>query len=156
MRAPSLQKPRDFISVFDEAIEKPADDASDEDRAAFHDRIRIARETGEYADVLVPGAQPIKFTLAPLTATQYNALIDSGLKNAKMSALVVRMTCVGLVGHHDESGKPYKLPARVDDDDFGSVLPESFINALGIHLQKHVGDAAADVITRAVAPPPKP
>jgi len=98
MRAPSLQKPRDFISVFDDAIAKPADDATDDDRAAFHDRIRIARETGEYADVLTPGARPVKFVLAPLQETQFLALVDANLGDMTLHATAFRMACVNVVG----------------------------------------------------------
>ena len=156
MRAPSLQKPRDFISVFDEAIAKPADDASDEDRVAFHDRIRIARETGDYADVLTPGARPVKFVLAPLQETQFLALVDANLGDMTLHATAFRMACVNVVGFELEPGKPYQLPRRIEDDAFGSILPRSVINDLGAALRLHIRDAATDVVNRAAAPPPKP
>jgi hypothetical protein len=155
-RLPSLQKPRDFISVFDAAIAKPADDATDEERAAFHDRIRIARETGDYSDVLVPGARPVKFVLAPLRESQFLDLVDANLGDMTLHATAFRLACVSVVGFELEPGKPYQLPKRIEDDRFGAILPRSVIDDLGAGLRLHIRDAATDVVNRAAAMPPKP
>lgn len=61
IRPPSLQREFDVILSTDEAIAAPASDASPEAKKEFDEKLKRARDTGNWTALLIEGKQPTKF-----------------------------------------------------------------------------------------------
>lgn len=82
LRPPSIQKNYDEFWSGDPAFIQPASDATEKDIEAHAERVRIARETGGWASLLVGDAQPSKFVMRPLPGHVWRVLLDKYLSGA--------------------------------------------------------------------------
>lgn len=84
IRAPSLQRPYDLFVTCDPAVIQPPKlegEPTDEFRAEveqYVQKIKTARETGDWSAVLRPDQVPTKFTLGQIDRNVWRAIIDRG------------------------------------------------------------------------------
>jgi hypothetical protein len=76
LRPPSHQKHYDAFYSGDSAFEQPAAEATDAQKEAHARRVKIARETGNWAALLVPQGNPTKFVMRPIPGTLFRTLVD--------------------------------------------------------------------------------
>lgn len=107
IRPPSLQKPQDEYYSGDPAFIQLPDDASDEQRKEHAHKWKVARETGNYAALLVEGQQATKFTMQPIKRNDWRVFVDRmvlpadsprHVGRAQASALLFRMSVVSISG----------------------------------------------------------
>jgi hypothetical protein len=75
IRLPSYQKPRDDFWSGDPAFTKPNMD-DDEAVAAHIAKIKRARDTGDWNEILIPGKIPTKFVMQPIKGEQWRWIYD--------------------------------------------------------------------------------
>ena len=87
IRLPSIQRDYDWYWSGDEALHgppvAPADDASDDDKAAYKTaldeykaKLKSARDTGDWSALIKPGETPLKFVLCQVDREAWRALDD--------------------------------------------------------------------------------
>ena len=87
IRLPSIQRAYDWYWSGDPALRQPpvapADDASDEDKAAhkiaadeYKAKLKAARDTGDWSALLKTGETPLKFVLEQVDRNAWRALDD--------------------------------------------------------------------------------
>lgn len=141
-RRPSLQHAYEFISRHDDALALPA--GEDEREHA----LQVARDTGDYAPLLVDGKRPERFVLRPVDAIVARRLIDDHtagrLGMNELLAWAFRAALDSVIGEfvvkHEEHERYGKVTTRAAIDAFHDAV----INEIGLH-----------VWLRAVAMPPK-
>ncbi len=110
LRPPSLQKTYDEYCSLDPAFEQPANDATDEQLEAHANRVRIARETGNWTGLLIEGGQPTKFEMRLLPGHLFRRMQDMAMSGrdgrpgvgvAEMGALLFRAALVNVSGLDD-------------------------------------------------------
>ena len=69
IRLPSMCEPRHEFFSGDDAIEQPPEDPKA--LAEYDHKIRVARQTGDLAGVLVNGQQPVRFLMRPIPFEAY-------------------------------------------------------------------------------------
>lgn len=107
IRPPSLQRPQDDFYSGDPAFIQLPRDATDAQHAEHTHKWKVARETGNYDALLIPGQQATKFTMAPIKRSDWRALADrarlpydSSLRIGEivLPALLFRMSVVSVSG----------------------------------------------------------
>lgn len=128
IKPPSNQKTYDAFYSGDPAIIQLPDEASDEQKKDRDDRIKRARETGLWDDVIAGGEQPTVFTFKQLTAAQTGHLHDiMGNPRRQFEALMLAF-CLALVDvkHLGEAGKPTFVNAEL-----GRMATTQFLDKAG-------------------------
>lgn len=108
IRPPSLSKSWDEFWTGDPAFIQPpgvpAKDATEEQRSEYATeidlyltKIKAAKETGNWAEVLVPGAVPTKFVLQPVDRNIWREILDRGALPADCSRRIGILTAVALL-----------------------------------------------------------
>ncbi len=103
MLRPSLQRDYTLITQHDDALDLPvvprlADDASDEDKAAAKviaddraHKLKVARETGDWKQLIRPGAKPTEFICRQLPGTALDWWHDHNGGDMEKQALLLRL-----------------------------------------------------------------
>jgi hypothetical protein len=162
IRTGSLQSDYDFYVSSDPAFSKPpvapADDASEEQVKAFRDaatdyihKWKVARETTDYAALLVEGQTPKKIRLGRVNRKIWRAIQDRALLPAdsqrhigfvSMMALLTRLA-LRSIPHLD-----LKLE-HVTDKDYGwQMAPEEVVEILDEKDPSIVGEIGNEVLRR--------
>jgi hypothetical protein len=76
IRPPSNASRYDAFWSLDPAFIQLPKDASKEEQDAHEAKWQRARETGDYSELAIDGAQPTKFVMKPIKADHYAALVD--------------------------------------------------------------------------------
>lgn len=136
---PSLQRPYDEFWSFDPAIVPPPDDPpsdADDDvkgsfRAAVEEwkrRLDVARETGNWSAVTVPGMDPTRFTLEPITGQalrEIRSRLEAGqLDMTHTAAPLAFRACIVKISNPSIEFKHER------DKDLGRLAPVSLTNKL--------------------------
>jgi hypothetical protein len=135
LRAPSTVKNRDEFFSLDEAFKqlpKGADEAAEREHAR---QWKVARETGDYHQLLIEGQTPTKFVLKPISAEVLGTLVDMANKrdsqgvrvhgDNEIAALALRVALVS-VSNFGDAEVAHGLHAKfgmIASLDFLSVLP---------------------------------
>jgi hypothetical protein len=138
----SLTSDYAFVSSLDPALDAPPPDATDDERERWAHKITVARESGNYAEVLKKDHRPTLFRLRTVDGPTWRRLIDriGSLGHATAFALVVRAALRSVENLGD---------ARVthrDEPDVGSIADESIIATLDSVDPAVVNELATHVI----------
>jgi hypothetical protein len=149
IKPPSLLHEYDLIYSGDPALALP------EDAVIREHALAVARETGNWQALLIPGQEPTLFTLRPLTGSQYDwwagEVKRRQLVEPEAAALAVRLALTGVKNFGPHKVEPvlvdgHKL-ARIEIIDAIYAVPEGRMVVL---------ELATAVIERATtAPRPK-
>ncbi len=153
-----IVRPSSFIREYDDfytgdpAIVQLADAASDEDQKSHRRRIEVARETGNWTDVLVPGMEPTKFTMKPLSGEVHRRLLDMvpdkvGL--IEVHALAFRCAIMSVSNF---GGLEFK---REQTQKLGTMAASSVVDALDAVDMGIVTQLGAEALRRAREVSPK-
>lgn len=157
-RPPSNQHNRDDYWTRDPAFMQgpthPDDKASPEALAAYakgkeeHERKwRVARETGNYAELLIQGAQPTKFIMRPIAGELVRKLIDASLAgkigNLELNALAFRAAIVDVVNFGD-------VKVQMITSDLGPIADVAIANELDACAKGCVNELGGEAFSRAV------
>lgn len=161
IRLPSVQKPyHTFFSEDDALIKRPdvpADDAADEAKAAYDKaveeyvvKMRAARQTGDWSDIKVGAADPVKFLLRPMPFEGHAVITGMRERGANMEDIFLLACRLCLV---EIEGVPVKVETEIHER-FGKIATlscfEKFGAALGLRIAYELGTVA---IQRALADP---
>lgn len=115
IRLPSVQKHYDmFVSVdpaFVQLERGDLDDAAWAKAQEEHaDKLRVARETGDWSGLLAGTGEPTKFTLRPIPGTMFRTLVDwlhgAKIGPAMFASLLVRASLVSVTNLGDHKVTP--------------------------------------------------
>jgi hypothetical protein len=139
IRSPSLQKSYSAFFSGDKALEQPPDDlpadATDEQRAEYEKTVKEyltklenARETGDWSALIIPGKQPIKFTLRQMPFEGFatvRGMIERKENSEDVWMLVFRLSVVGVEGpgKHEVEFVQHKRFGRIATT---SILDKAF------------------------------
>ena len=143
IKPPSVQKTYDAFYSGDSAIVSLPDEASDEQRADLAKRIERALQTGQWADVVVPGEQPTRFTMRPLggeiAGELYAMLRDARSQREQyvVWSLAFRLSIIDVKGLTDAGEVDF-----VVHPSFGRIATTAFLDRAGLK-----GDLGAAIIT---------
>lgn len=100
IRPPSQQHEYDLFWSGDDAITKPATDATDEERALFVHRLEVARDTGDWSQII--SGEPTRFRMRQVPGDVFRKLTDLSGKLGVFSLnhLIVRAALVGVSNLH--------------------------------------------------------
>lgn len=146
---PSLIKPYDFFWSEDPAIVRIPDDESE--LTTYHAKIKAARLTGDWSEVLVFGAQATRFRLRQIPGDVLRTLLDLESGNAALSALWVRASLVAIVGL--EGLKDFSPSVDTTYPKLGKICPVSVLNTLDQISLSIVGEIALYVMGQTFLPP---
>jgi hypothetical protein len=160
IRPPSLQKPFDLVSALDQALDRPerGDAQSDADWEAvekgWEERLRVARETGQWADLIRPGHAPTTFTVKPLAGSVLRLLqddINAGrIGGQEAHGLVVRL-CLQSIGNAPE---PFKIELE-GHGRYGKLAKASLVDYLDSINPVLILELGNVLILRGAIPPGK-
>jgi hypothetical protein len=160
IRPPSLQKTFDLVWSGDPALNAPVRGDADSDAAweatsaEWRERLRTARELGEWGDLIRPGQVPTRFTVKPVPGTINRLLQDDvaagRLGHNELFAWMVRVTLVSIA----DMGVPFKIENERHER-YGRVAKDALIDFLDDINPTIVIEIGATVASRAVAPPGK-
>lgn len=127
-RLPSLQHNYDVFWSRDPAFVQLADDATDEQREEHARKWKIARQTGKYDDLLIPGGNPTKFVIRPIPGRVVRKMVDRLLGEdmgpLEHTALAFRVALVDVTNLGNEKVK------LVDSDDYGKIADAEIADLL--------------------------
>lgn len=133
IKPPSSQKTFDAFFASDPAIVSLPGEASDEAKKDLEDRIERARETGEWADVTLPGEAPTRFTFRQLSSDVAGDL-HSRLKDSRSHQDQFRvyrdafLLAVVEVKNLPDAGKVDFVQHR----DYGRIATPAFLDRAGL------------------------
>ncbi len=111
----------------------------------------VARETGDYAPILVDGAKPTKFRLRQIPASLWAKLdgYTAHLPDTQHAQLIFRVAVVGLDGDIPMEAMDKKYARAVDKAfaDLGPIQPEAFVD-LFTGAEKVIDEIAVHVSER--------
>jgi hypothetical protein len=149
-RRPSLQAAHEFISEHDDALDKPSDKASAKVVKEFAHRLTVARETGNYAGLLIEGKEPVRFVLRPVDPLIVRRLFDD--KEAGRVGLGEWWTLWLRCAVDDIIGGDFEVK-HATDARYGNIAHPALLAQLPDVV---INEIAAHVFNRAVAIAPKP
>lgn len=80
LRRPSLQDAVEYISDLDDALARPAPSSkpakAKADAEAFRHKLEVARDRGDYAEVLRPDGEPTRFVIKALSPVVFRRISD--------------------------------------------------------------------------------
>jgi hypothetical protein len=158
--APSIARDYRLISALDPALDSPVqadDESADAWKVrldAWHDRLRVAREQGDWSSLLADGKEPTLFVCrhVPGDIWAMRQRVLSGMGLEEQMGHIVRLALVGiengppdwkvkLAQHHDLDGKPTgfgkcaspEIIQKLTDvrDDKGIAIGAAIVNELG-------------------------
>jgi hypothetical protein len=156
LRPPSLQRDYDEYYSGDPAFVQPPDDATKEQLEAHADRIRVARETGDWRPLLIDGQNPTTFVMKPLDGHIYRAIMDKiqsgeiGLASAP--AFFFRAAIRKIVNLDGPTDTTFKF---VNVAGVGSIAPVDIADKLDAIDKSIVVELGDRIFSRAQAPAPK-
>jgi hypothetical protein len=140
IRLPSYVSDFDVILSTDDAVVQPAPDASQADKDEHARKLRVARQTGDYAPVLVEGKVPTRFVCRIVDDEKLRRIIDrvnvtgpDRIGTAEMLALMVKLSlkdvanCAGL------------KVEKATDETWGRVVGPATMQALGRDIVSELG-----------------
>jgi hypothetical protein len=167
LRLPSNQKPYDAFywrdPAFHQPPEPPADDADEETKEAWRkaysahvDRMKAARETGQWPDVTIEGKQPTKFVMRPIPGNTSRRLEDRLLSGSlganELNALAFRIGIQQI--ENLGGGTDYKVKFT-EHPEFGVIATEDVVNMLDAIQRGIVNDLGNDAFDRSRGPSQK-
>lgn len=143
IKAPSNQKPYEVFFSGDPAIVSLPDEASEEQHKELARRIKRALQTGDWSDVIVPGEQPTRFVLRPLSAEVtgelYAMLRDAKSERDRFAVWTLAFRCAVVdVKNLPDAGEI----DFVVHPQFGRIATTKFLDRAGLQ-----GDVGAAIIT---------
>ena len=153
IRQPSLIREYETFYSGDPAIAQMPPNATAEEAKEHENRIRVARETGDWTSIVIDGQQPTRFRMKLLRGSQYRWLADQlnarhlGLLQA--AALAFRASCRAVVNFGDLE------PKFVQHAALGQVLAAEHAEALDDIDKGIVDELGAEALRRAQDVPPK-
>lgn len=154
-RLPSLQRQYDEYWSEDPAFVQPPEDATGEQRKEHANRVRIARETGDWSPLVAQNAQPTKFVMRPLKGALARKLLDDinfgRVGSAVLASIAFRAALVTI-----ENG-PTHWPAvsQVNHPDYGPLVAQEVADAIDGEDLAIIGELGGVILNRARGPSPK-
>ena len=142
IKPPSNQKPYEVFYTGDSAIISLPEEASDEQRKELARRIKRALQTGEWSDVIIPGEQPTRFSMKPLSGELagelYAMLRDARSERERylVWSLAFRLALVDVKNLPDAGEIDF-----VTHHQFGRIATTAFLDRAGLK-----GDVGAAII----------
>lgn len=128
---------------------------TDQQKAEHDNKIRIARETGDWMPLLVEGMQPTKFIMRALPGKISRKLVDD-INFGKIGSAVLASVSFRAAILSIENG-PSDLPAITQvQTDYGPIASTDISDALDALALEIVGELGSVVLARARGPSPKP
>lgn len=165
LRPPSLQREYDEYYSRDPAFDppdepEPGKTATDEQKLALdahRERVRIARETGDWRSLVMEGANPTLFVMRPIPGSIYRAIVDGttidGFAAGQLTAFAFR-AAVRAVKNIDGRGGELKL--KLERTQFGPGFASvDVVDKLDAIDHRIVAELADEVIGRARRISPK-
>ena len=153
IRPPSAVRHYDYYYTGDPAFVQLEDGATDEQKAEHAHKWQVARETGQIADLLIPGASPTKFVLRPLPGSLFRKLYDRiaarQLGMAEAAALAFRCAVMSVENLGDVQVK------RRADADYGEIATSAIVDVLDAIDLGIVAELGDQVIERSRQASPK-
>lgn len=147
LRPPSNQSNRDDFWSRDPAFIQLPDNATEAQGAAHALKWRVARETGNFGELLVEGASPTKFVMRPIPGNIIRKLIDKcsagQLGDLELAALAFRCALVEVSNFGDTKIK------HVNTEDFGRIASQSIVDELDEVAKGAVNELGSEAIQRA-------
>ena len=147
IRPPSLQNQRDDYWSGDPAFVQLPPNATDEQREEHARKWRIARETGNYGDLLIQDAKPTKFVFQPMPGDVYRRLVDrvqaGRMGMLELHALAFRVAVVDVANLGDVKVRPMET-------ELGTMATAEITNVLDACAPGCVNELGAEVIQRAI------
>lgn len=132
VRKPSYQHEFDLFWSGDDAIVQLPKGASKKRQEEHARKLRIARETGDWAPILVAGAQPTRFKCRPVAGNHFRRLLDRNLAGAigegECRALLLRMSLVDVVNLPGPDGEPFAVSLGASE--YGQIASTEVIDYL--------------------------
>lgn len=129
IKLPSNVKPIAAYFTRDSAFNQLADNATEDEQKEHARKWKVARETGDYHQLLIEGQRPTEFTLRALTADQFGTLVDmirSGVGNNEVSLLAFRIALLSVANFGDAEVKFTQHPK------FGKIATLEFLDKSGL------------------------
>jgi hypothetical protein len=149
---PSIQHRHTLVWSQDPALARPGDEATPETIKAFEHKLAVARDTGDWAEVVKQSEKLALFHVKPLTGTNLRRLIDetSAGKYGEQSlwAMVFRV-CLRSVENIPD------LKVETEVGPYGEAAKADVIDALDAIHPGIVTELGSVLFQRAVAPPKK-
>jgi hypothetical protein len=171
LRPPSLSKEYDEFYSGDPALIQPPDPPKDEAqndayldaRKEYDAKLRVARETGQWQSLVVPGEAPTIFKLRPIPGELYRALLDKlgggGVGPGRLNAQLFRCAVRGVTNLKDENGLDIKIdlvPNPIAElREHGKIASPDivdYLDGLDVRIVTELGEL---VFVRASRIPPK-
>lgn len=147
IRLPSNQHHYDEFWSGDEAFVQLVDNPLDGAREEHERRWRVARETGNYDELRVSGAQPTKFTFRPLPTEVFRRLVDElaagKIGTAQLLLIAFRSALVDVVNLGDVKVK------HVNDAQYGRLAGLEIAQLLDQAAPGCIAELADRVLERA-------
>lgn len=128
LRPPSNQTNRDDFWSADPAFVQLPENATDAQILEHANKWRVARETGNFGELLVEGAQPTKFVMRPIPGNVMRKLIDQcaagKLGDYELAALAFRIVLVDVSNFGDTKVK------FVNTEDYGRIASQHIVDEL--------------------------
>lgn len=149
---PSLQHRHALVWSGDPALATPPDGADEATQKAWEARLRVARETGKWDDVLRPGELPTWFYVQPIRGTTLRLLADDATSGrigpASMWSLCFRLGIKAIEN-------PAIAFTQESDARLGPIAPSSVVDDLDALNPGIVAELGAALFNRAGVPPGK-
>lgn len=162
LRPPSLSKIYDEYYTGDPAFVQLPDDATAEQRKAYENQWRVARETGDYAALIVPGKMPTGFRMRVIPGELFRFTLDrsasGALGDARLNAQVLRTAIRGVSNLQDEDGNEIDVelqdhphPEMREHGQIATTKIVSVLDALDVRIVAELGERLIMRATR-IAP----
>ena len=153
-RPPSNTRSYDDFYSGDSAFLQLADDASEDARKAHQEKWVRARETGNFSELRVDGAEPTKFAMRPLKAEWYAALQDMAFSGERygVPVLAFRLALQSVANFPEEV-------SWVNHQKFGRIATLDFLDRAGVPAATAVAIAqelGSEALERARQLSPRP
>lgn len=157
IKPPSLTRETTWIYSGDPALDAPPENAPKKAAQAWADRLKVARQTGQWDGLLKAGQKPTLFTVRIIPGTPWRALMDSyhsGKRGpAELSALVARLALVGVMHLQDADGNDVDVKFT-DVAGLGSIADQKVVDVLDGYSPDIIGELSQFVMERQTAPGP--
>lgn len=163
LRAPSLQSSYDdFFSGDPALIPQPVEPVADADSKAkaaykaaveeYLTKLRVARDTGNWAEILVGTDQPARFVMKPLTGSAYRAIVDASSSDKAGPGVLNQIAFRACITKVVDSGLPASdvIVKRVRDPLFGELATATiadYLDAIDVRIVSELGGEAMRRVT---------